>query len=603
MLIIFCLLLFNCNNLLCVDSKDIEEIIKEISENKNWNGEYKFIYSDNAICPATYRWINKKKIILYGADGDYKSQSPKWRQNSKKGAILSILLKLRKIIDGYTFDIEKERDAYVFITIYKPTSKEVYDLFKKGKIRNIKFHEKSRGCDIEYVIKSKLIQKYDFKKYDESEFLDKCDMMLQEKKKSKPPKLKVFNVSFKDKNDDKVLSAGESGELVFDIVNAKGAGRAFGVKVESAFETKSKGITFKDIMVIGDIQAGKKEEVHILINASLDIKTGIASMILNVTEMNGFNANSVKIEFETHKLEPPNLILSNLGIDDGFYPKDTDRLCVGNGNNKVELGESIEVAITLFNNGTGPTQNTTVSIDFDNRELNYISNRNDFKLGNISPGEEKNVNFAFSVSKRYKGPTKLPIIINITEKRPRFNKDIPLEIKINKMFSIATYVKIEGKYENQYKNIKRKKSYNKDLLKIKNCILNKDDNVAIVDFEGQNMSAMDARVITGFLRTVFVKADVCRVLDRSNMEAILNEQNFQYSGCTTEDCAVKIGKLLNVKKIIIGTVSKLVNKYYITGNMVNVETGQIIKSERVQCSSPDDLVDIMDLLAVKILSK
>jgi len=49
------------------------------------------------------------------------------------------------------------------------------------------------------------------------------------------------------------------------------------------------------------------------------------------------------------------------------------------------------------------------------------------------------------------------------------------------------------------------------------------------------------------------------------------------SGCTTEECAVKIGKILNVQQIVIGSLSRLNNTYFIIGNIVDMETGEIIK--------------------------
>jgi hypothetical protein len=125
--------------------------------------------------------------------------------------------------------------------------------------------------------------------------------------------------------------------------------------------------------------------------------------------------------------------------------------------------------------------------------------------------------------------------------------------------------------------------------------------IAVVEFEGQNVSSMDAAVVSGFLRTSLVNLNVYRVVDRQNMESVLAEQGFQMTGCTTEECAVKIGKLLNVQKIIIGSLSKLMGVFYITGNIVNVETGEITVSKRVKCLSGEDIADAVDLLAKQLV--
>ncbi len=128
------------------------------------------------------------------------------------------------------------------------------------------------------------------------------------------------------------------------------------------------------------------------------------------------------------------------------------------------------------------------------------------------------------------------------------------------------------------------------------------ETIAVVDFSGQNVSAMDALVVTGFLRTALVNLDVYKVVDRNNMETVLAEQGFQMTGCTTEDCAVKIGKILNVNKMVIGSLSKLMDVYYVTANIVDVETGEITASKRAQTSSGADLAAAVDELAGALIS-
>ena len=67
------------------------------------------------------------------------------------------------------------------------------------------------------------------------------------------------------------------------------------------------------------------------------------------------------------------------------------------------------------------------------------------------------------------------------------------------------------------------------------------------------------------------------VIERSEMKRILDEQGFQMTGCTDVSCAVEAGKILNVERIIIGSVSIIDKKTYsISARMVDVETGEII---------------------------
>jgi PBP1b-binding outer membrane lipoprotein LpoB len=84
------------------------------------------------------------------------------------------------------------------------------------------------------------------------------------------------------------------------------------------------------------------------------------------------------------------------------------------------------------------------------------------------------------------------------------------------------------------------------------------------------------------------------------MNKILAEQKFQQLGYTDQDYAVKLGKLLNVHRVIVGTVSKLMKAYYINVSVVNVETGEIEFSEQDQVSTPNDWTKACSQISDKI---
>ncbi len=130
----------------------------------------------------------------------------------------------------------------------------------------------------------------------------------------------------------------------------------------------------------------------------------------------------------------------------------------------------------------------------------------------------------------------------------------------------------------------------------------KKTNIAVAEFDGKNVSTMDAITVSDLLRTEIVKIGKFNVVDRANMEQLLAEQAFQLTGCTTQECAVKMGKLLNVNKMIVGSVIKLGTLYLINTNMVDVETGEIIQSEKVETKALEELPKTTEYLA-EILSR
>ena len=72
------------------------------------------------------------------------------------------------------------------------------------------------------------------------------------------------------------------------------------------------------------------------------------------------------------------------------------------------------------------------------------------------------------------------------------------------------------------------------------------------------------------------------------MDEILKEQGFQQSGCTTNECAIEIGQLINVEKIIGGSINKVGNTFASTIRMINARNGNIEKTVSFDYSGPVD---------------
>ncbi len=128
--------------------------------------------------------------------------------------------------------------------------------------------------------------------------------------------------------------------------------------------------------------------------------------------------------------------------------------------------------------------------------------------------------------------------------------------------------------------------------------------VAVADLRPVGLSSDDAETISEMLRSAIVNSGSFRVLDRENMERILEEQQIEMSGvteCATGDCASKIGKMLNVDKIIVGSVSRLDGSYVLTAHLVNVTTSEIVASKSMHARSVEALKSEMDNQAGQLI--
>ncbi|MBI2071333.1 MAG: HRDC domain-containing protein [Elusimicrobia bacterium] len=114
-------------------------------------------------------------------------------------------------------------------------------------------------------------------------------------------------------------------------------------------------------------------------------------------------------------------------------------------------------------------------------------------------------------------------------------------------------------------------------------------NLGIADLQRVDVQEKESLMVLDFLRAAFVNTGLFRVTDRASMSRVLAEQKFQIAVCTTDDCAVNLGRLLKMDKMAYGTVSKIKNTYHLAVNVVDIETAEIQASRSVQAGSMDEL--------------
>ncbi|MDD5766447.1 MAG: SUMF1/EgtB/PvdO family nonheme iron enzyme [Candidatus Marinimicrobia bacterium] len=126
-------------------------------------------------------------------------------------------------------------------------------------------------------------------------------------------------------------------------------------------------------------------------------------------------------------------------------------------------------------------------------------------------------------------------------------------------------------------------------------MLNAQVNIAVIDFEGKNVSKDDASALTDRLRLELFLSGKFVVLERDKMDAILKEWQFQLSGCTSDACVVEVGQLLAVEQMVAGSVSKVGQTYSVTARLIGVEKGNLIGGGK--CDLKGDIGDVMTCLS------
>ena len=126
---------------------------------------------------------------------------------------------------------------------------------------------------------------------------------------------------------------------------------------------------------------------------------------------------------------------------------------------------------------------------------------------------------------------------------------------------------------------------------------------AVTDFESRGgISTSEAGSLTDILRAELVKTGKVALIERGQMQQILEEQNFQLTGCTSDECAVKIGQLLSVNTMVAGSIGKVGSTFSVVVRIIDVETGKIDRTiTRLYLGEVDGLLTEMAHIARELV--
>ena len=105
---------------------------------------------------------------------------------------------------------------------------------------------------------------------------------------------------------------------------------------------------------------------------------------------------------------------------------------------------------------------------------------------------------------------------------------------------------------------KPKTPTNTEVSNIKSDYKGKKSKIIVVDFENTSYSGYSfGAAATKMLGSAMVKTSRFDVVEESALKAVLAQQGFQNSGLTNPADAAKIGKILNAKYIVMGTITEI----------------------------------------------
>ena len=143
------------------------------------------------------------------------------------------------------------------------------------------------------------------------------------------------------------------------------------------------------------------------------------------------------------------------------------------------------------------------------------------------------------------------------------------------------------------------------ILSLSNAVALDKMSIAVMDLEPQGVDSSIARTLSEIMRTELLNTGRFKVLERAQMDRIIAEMKLQQTGLTDTENAAQLGKLLNVEKLIIGSVGRMGNTYQLNVRLVDVLKAVTELAERTECPAkeeklPATITDLINQIAQKI---
>jgi len=127
--------------------------------------------------------------------------------------------------------------------------------------------------------------------------------------------------------------------------------------------------------------------------------------------------------------------------------------------------------------------------------------------------------------------------------------------------------------------------------------------IAVMDFEPRGISQFEAASLSDRFRSELIATRAFDVMERNQMDLVLKEQGFQQTGaCSEASCIVEVGQLIAVQQMATGSIGKVGSIYSIEVKILDVGTGQIVKTVSEDCDCPIEhvLLTVMKRVAQKL---
>jgi hypothetical protein len=237
-----------------------------------------------------------------------------------------------------------------------------------------------------------------------------------------------FTATFDDSTGDRdyCLDADETGRVVLVIKNS-GAGPARDLTVRLTQQSRVAGVEIPESTSVTEVAPNREQRVVILVRAKRTVPTGTLALKIEVLEPHfEADADPAVLKFETHKFEPPNLVISDKGVVEG----------------KIVPKNSVTVSLIVHNDGTGRAEGVTAAASVPSG-VSILEGDGKYDLGTLAPGAEARIDMPIFVGAQFVLES-LRIALNLSDRRPEFNKRVSTALPVNRPVNPVIVVNVPG---------------------------------------------------------------------------------------------------------------------------------------------------------------
>lgn len=227
-----------------------------------------------------------------------------------------------------------------------------------------------------------------------------------------------LSVSFKDPSGNAVLDAGETGHFLVTVTN-HGPGTAHGVHCDSGCLKAAKGLPSPSPSGWVTSRQGRRPNTNWPFQpTAMFIQAGCGS------RWKGWRPTALMrtrlLYNSTRAFEPPALAVVDMGINDTSQ------------NGQVEPMEVVEVTARVKNTGRGTAGSVEARVILGENVFKGPESGERFDLGDLAPGEHRDVIFSFLTNKRIAAGERIPVSLSLREKRAGVKVEAPLDLVMNR---------------------------------------------------------------------------------------------------------------------------------------------------------------------------